>query len=134
MLIGLALIIASIIMCCALLFRLSIYALPFVVGVLAASAVYRSGSGIIAAIAAGALAAIVVLATARLALGCAKSDLARVSIGLAFAAPAALAGYHAVHGIAAATMPQGAWQIAVSLLGAFAIAAASWAQWGRASR
>ena len=53
-------------------------------------------------------------------------------IGIAFAAPAAVAGYHAVHGIATATMPQSAWQPIVSLLGAAIIAAASWTQWSGA--
>ncbi|MBU2605150.1 MAG: hypothetical protein KKC43_04585 [Alphaproteobacteria bacterium] len=56
----------------------------------------------------------------------------RAAIGVAFAAPAAVAGYHAVHGIAAATMPSSTWQIVISLLGAAIISAASWTQWTRA--
>lgn len=132
MLIGLTLIIVVVFMCCALLFRLSIYALPLFVAFLAGSATYRSDSGIIAALAVAAIASIALLAAAQLALGFAKSDLAQAVIGVAFAAPAAVAGYHAVHGIAAATMPQGAWQLAVSVLGAAVIAAASWTQWSRA--
>ncbi len=132
MLIGLALIIVTVFMICALLFRLSIYALPLFVAFLAGSATYRSDSGIVAALAAAAIAVITLLAAAQLALGFAKSDLARVAIGVASAAPAAVAGYHAVHGIAAATMPQGAWQLTVSLLGGAVIAAASWTQWSRA--
>lgn len=132
MLIALALIIVAVFMICALLFRLSIYALPLFVAYLAGSATYRSDSGIIAAIAAAAIAAIVLLAVAQLALTFARSDLIRAAIGIAFAAPAAVAGYHAVHGIAAATMPQGAWQLVVSLIGAGIIATASWTQWSRA--
>lgn len=132
MLIGLTLIIVAVFMCCALLFRLSIYALPLFVAFLAGSATYRSDSGIVAALAVAAIAAIALLAAAQLALGFAKSDLARAAIGVAFAAPAAIAGFHAVHGIATATMPQGAWQLTVSVLGAAVIAAASWAQWSRA--
>ena len=131
MLIGFALIIVAVFLCCALLFRLSIYALPLLVAFLAASATLRSGSGIIAALAAAAIAAIMLLVAAQLALAFAKSDLARAAIGVAFAAPAAVAGYHAVHGIAAATMPPSAWQLVVSLLGAAIIAAASWTQWSR---
>ena len=132
MLIGFALIIVAVFLCCALLFRLSIYALPLFVAFLAGSATYRSDSGIIAALAAAAITAIILLAVAQLALAFAKSDLTRAAIGIAFAAPAAVAGYHAVHGIAAATMPPSAWQPVVSLLGAAVIAAASWTQWGRA--
>ncbi|MBF9151688.1 hypothetical protein [Novosphingobium jiangmenense] len=132
MLIGLTLIIVAVFMCYALLFRLSLNALPLLVAFLAGSATYRSDSGILAAFAVAAIAAITLLAAAQLALGFAKSDLTRAVVGVAFSAPAAIAGYHAAHGIAAATMPQGAWQLTVSLLGAAVIAAASWTQWSRA--
>lgn len=132
MLIGFALIIVAVFLCCALLFRLSIYVLPLFVAFLAGSATYRTDSGIIAALAAAGISAIIVLAAARLALAFAKSDLTRTAVGFAFAAPAAIAGYHAVHGIAAATMPPSAWQHALSLLGAGIIAAATWTQWSRA--
>lgn len=132
MLIGLALIIVAVFMICALLLRLSIYALPLFVAFLAGSAAYRSDSGIVAAFAAAAIAAIVLLVVAQLALAFARSELTRAAIGIAFAAPAAVAGYHAVHGIAVATMPQSAWQLVVSLIGAIVIASASWTQWSRA--
>jgi hypothetical protein len=129
MLIGFALIIVAVFLCCALLFRLSIYALPLFVAFLAGSATYRSGT--VAALAAAAIAAIILLAVAQFALALAKSDLVRAAIGVVFAAPAAVAGYHAVHGIAAATMPPSAWQLVLSLLGAAIIATASWTQWSR---
>ncbi len=132
MLIGLALIIVAVFMICALLFRLSIYALPLFVAFLAGSVTYRSDSGIVAVLAAAAIAAIILLAAAQMALAFAKSDLTRAVIAIAFAAPAAVAGYHAVHGIAAATMPQSAWQPVLSLIGAAIIATASWTQWSRA--
>lgn len=132
MLIGLALIIVAVFMICTLLFRLSIYALPLFVAFLAGSATYRGDNGIVAALAAAAIAAIVLLAASQFALAFARSDLTRAAIGIAFAAPAAVAGYHAVHGIATATMPQSAWQPIVSLLGAAIIAAASWTQWSGA--
>jgi hypothetical protein len=125
MLIGLALIIVAVFLICGLLFRLSIHALPLFVAFLAGSAAYRSGSGILAALAVATIAAIILLVVAQVALAAAKSDLTRAAIGIAFAAPAAVAGYHAVHGIAAATMPQSGWQLALSLLGAAIIAAAS---------
>ncbi len=131
MLIGFALIIVAVFLCCALLFRLSIYALPLFVAFLAGSATYRGGSGIIAALADADVAAIILLIVAQLALALAKSDLTRAVVGIAFAAPAAVAGYHAVHGIAVANMPPSAWQFIMSLLGASIIAAASWTQWAR---
>ncbi|MBU2587074.1 MAG: hypothetical protein KJ872_03070 [Alphaproteobacteria bacterium] len=131
MLIGFALIIVAVFLCCALLFHLSIYALPLFVAFLAGSAIYRSGSGIVAALAAAAIVATVLLAVAQVALAFAKSDVTRAAIGVSFAAPAAIAGYHAVHGIAAATMPPSAWQLVLSVLGAAIIAAASLTQWSR---
>ena len=132
MLIGFALIIVAIALCCALLFRLSIYALPLFVAFAAGSTTYQSGHGIIASLVAAVMAAIASIAIAQLALGLAKSDLARAVIGLVFALPAAFAGYHAVHGIAAATMLAGSWQVALSLIGAAVIATASWTQWAAA--
>lgn len=134
MLIGLALVIVAVFLCCALLFRLSVHALPLFVAFAAASATYRADNGIVAALLAAALAAVATIALAQIALVLARSDFARAAIGLAFALPAALAGYHAVHGIAVATMPANSWQIAVSLLGAAVIAATSWTQWCRAPR
>jgi hypothetical protein len=79
MLIGFALIIVAVFLCCALLFRLSIYALPLFVAFLAGSAIYRSGSGIVAALAAAAIVATVLLAVAQVALAFAKSDVTRAS-------------------------------------------------------
>jgi hypothetical protein len=56
--IGYARIIVAVFLDCALLFRLSIYAVPQFVALLAGSTTYRA-SGIVAAIAAAAIAAII---------------------------------------------------------------------------
>lgn len=131
MLIALTLTIVATLLCCALLFRLSIHALPLFAAFLAGSLVYRSGNGFVAGLAAAVLAAIILLAVAQLALAVAKSDLMRAVVGISFAAPAAVAGYHAAHGIAVATMPPSVWQTIISLRGAAIVAAASWTQWNR---
>ena len=44
-------------------------------------------------------------------------------IALAFVVPAALAGYHATHGIVTHTMPSEAWQVVFSIIGAIAVGA-----------
>lgn len=134
MLIGLTLVIVAVYMCCALLFRLSVYALPLFVGFAAASVTYHSDHGLVAALVAAALAGIATIALAQIALGLARSDLARAAIGLVFALPAAIAGYLAVHGIAAATMPVSIWPTVMALIGAAVIAATSWEQWSRSAR
>ena len=45
----------------------------------------------------------------------------RLAVGLVFAAPAALAGYHAVHGIAKHAVPSETWQTLFSIVGAVAV-------------
>ena len=45
---------------------------------------------------------------------------------LAFAAPAAVAGYHATLGLTKLTMPSEGWQIAFSVIGAVAVGATAW--------
>ncbi|MBK8631487.1 MAG: hypothetical protein IPN84_15225 [Sphingomonadales bacterium] len=134
MLTGFALVIVAVYFACALLFRLSVHALPLFVAFAAASATYQTDSGIVAALLAAALAALATIAVAQIGLGAIKSNFGRAVIGLFFALPAALAGYHAVHGIAEATMPVSIWQMVVSFIGAGVIAAASWTRWHRASR
>lgn len=134
MLIGLTLVIVAVFLCCALLFRLSVHALPLFVAFAAASATYRADLGIMAALVTAALSAVATIAVGQLVLGLARSARVRAAIGLAFALPAALAGYHAVHGIAAATMLGSALQFAASLIGAGMIALASWTRWSRTAR
>ena len=134
MLIGFALIIIAIYLCCGLLFRLSIHALPFFVAFAAASATYRADYGIILALVVALLAGMLTMVSAQIALGLVRCDFGRAVIGLVFALPAAIAGYYAVHGIAAATMPASFWQIVVSLVGSGTIAVASWSQWVRVGR
>ena len=46
-------------------------------------------------------------------------------IALAFVAPAAIAGYHATHGIVKHTMPSDTWQIIFSVIGAIAVGVTS---------
>ena len=134
MLIGLTLVIVAVYMCCALLFRLSVHALPLFVAFAFASSTYRADHSVVAALVAAALAGIATIALAQIALGLARTELSHALIGVAFALPAALAGYHAVHGIAAATMPVSIWPTVISLIGAAAIAATSWTQWSRTAR
>lgn len=134
MLIGFTLAIVAVYMCCTLLFRLSVHALPLFVGFAAASVTYHSDHGLVAALVAAALAGIATIALAQIALGLARTEFSRAIIGFAFALPAALAGYHAVHGIAAATMPVSIWPTVVAVIGGAMIAATSWARWSRSAR
>jgi hypothetical protein len=110
----------------ALLWRSAVYALPLWCGGAAALAAYRSDAGLPASVVAGAAAAMAILIIGHLALGASRSPLLRAGIGLAFAIPAAIAGYHAAHGIAAAFGGAG-WSAAIlSMLAAAITGGAAW--------
>jgi hypothetical protein len=111
----------------ALLWRLAVYALPLWCGDAAAWAVLRTDAGIVLSFLAGAAAAIAILIIGHLALGASKSPLLRTAIGLAFAIPAAIGGYHAAHGIAAA-FDGGEWS--AEILSALAAVITGGAAWG----
>jgi hypothetical protein len=107
MVIGILLSIATIGILCWLLFTLAIYALPLFAGVVAGSWAYEMGAGWPGGILVG-------LITAGL------------TLGLVFAAPAALAGYHAVHGIVKHAVPSETWQMLFSAIGAVAVGVTAW--------
>lgn len=132
MMIGLILFAVTAFLIGVLLIRLAIHALPACCAWLAAQAVFASGAGLLAAIAVAALAAIVTLALAQLLLGFARSPATRISVALAFALPAGLAGYHAMRGIAAAIMPASVWQDVLPMVAAVTIAVVAWNRFGTA--
>jgi len=113
--------IAAIGFLCWLLFTLAVYALPFFAGVVVGSWASHSGAGWFGTIAAGLVAAGLILGLGQILLATVQPMWARLPIALAFVAPAAFAGYHAVHGIVQHTVPSETWQIAFSLIGAAAV-------------
>jgi hypothetical protein len=115
-----------------LLVRLAVHALPVCCAYLVAQTVHASGAGLVAAIVAGALAAIATLALAQVMLAFARSPATRIAIGLAFALPAGFAGHYAIRGIATATMPASVWQQILPMIAAIAIAAMAWTRLGAA--
>lgn len=132
MVIGLILFAIAAFLIGALLIRLAVHALPVSCAYLAAQAVHASGAGLLAAIAAGALAAIATLALAQILIAQARSPAMRIAVGLAFALPAALAGYHAMRGIATAAMPASVWQQVLPMIAAVVIAVMAWTRFGAA--
>jgi hypothetical protein len=55
-----------------------------------------------------------------------RSPLIRATIALLFAIPAAVAGYHAVLGLAHISVSADGWQQAVAVIGAIVVAATAW--------
>ncbi|WP_068077361.1 hypothetical protein [Novosphingobium lentum] len=118
---GMLLSIAVIGFFCWLLFTLAVFALPFFVGVSAATWAYDTGAGWLGAILVGLVAAGLTLGLGQVLLMIVQPLWARLLIALAFVAPAVLAGYHATHGIVKHTMPSEIWQMAFSIVGAIAV-------------
>ena len=86
---------------CWLLFTLAVYALPFFAGLSAGLAAFHSGSGVIGALIVGGLAGGATLAIGQIVFATVRTPLIRAAIGLLYAVPAAIAGYHATLGLRA---------------------------------
>lgn len=113
--------IAAIGVICCLLFYLAVYALPLFAGVTAGAWAYGTGAGCFGGIAFGSVAGLTTLLAGHLLLAFARPLWLRLMIAAAFVAPAAIAGYHATHGIVKHTMPSETWQVAFSLVGAVVV-------------
>jgi hypothetical protein len=111
---------------CWLLFALAVYALPFFVSVTAGLAAFHGGAGVIGAIFIGALAGIATLAAGQIAFAASRSLFIRAAIALLFAAPAAIAGYHATLGLARIGVPSEAWSHAFAIMGAILVGGTAW--------
>ncbi len=120
---GILLSIAAIGFFCWLLFTLAVFALPFFAGVSTGLWAYHTGAGWLGAIVVGLLGAALTLGIGQFLLIIVQPLWARMLIALVFVAPAAIAGYHATHGIVKHTMPSEAWQIVFSIVGAVAVGA-----------
>lgn len=112
---------AAIGLLCWLLFTLAVFALPFFVGVNVGLWVHKTGTGIFGAFLIGAFAAGATFGVGQFLLVVLRSTWLRLLVALAFAAPAALAGFYATRGIVEHTMPSEAWQFVFSIIGAVAV-------------
>ena len=100
--------ITAIAVLCWLLFTLAIYALPALGGVGAGMWAYQTGAGL-------------VFGLAQFLILFARPMWVKLAVVLAFVAPAAIAGFHATHGIVKHLMPSETWQIVFSVIGAVAV-------------
>ncbi|PZV36424.1 hypothetical protein [Mesorhizobium kowhaii] len=113
--------VAAIGVLCWLLFTLAVFALPFFAGVTAGMWAHQLSAGWLGGILVGLVAAGLTLAVGQLLLTFVRPLWVRMAIALAFVAPAAIAGYHATHGIVKLTMPSDTWQTVFSVIGAIAV-------------
>lgn len=112
---------ASIGLLCWLLFTLAVFALPVFLGIAAGSWAHDTGAGVAGALLTGIAAAIATLAFGQLMIAFARPIWLKLLVAVVFVAPAAIAGFHATHGVVKHLMPSEAWQISFSVLGAVTV-------------
>ena len=100
---------------CWLLFTLAVFTLPFFAALALGDWAYGTGSGVVGAIIVGAIAAAATFGLFQLLLLVLRPTWLKLLVALAFAAPAAIAGYHATLGIVQLTMPSETWRVVFAI-------------------
>lgn len=111
---------------CWLVFTFAVYAVPAFVGLSAAMFAYQTGAGAPAAMVVGFLVGAATLLVGQRLIASAQSLALRSLVSVIFAAPAAWAGYHAVHGLAAMSSPSPVWQELLSITSGLVIGVIAW--------
>ncbi|WP_456817224.1 hypothetical protein [Bradyrhizobium sp. USDA 4520] len=106
---------------CWLLFTLAVFALPAFVGLTAGAWAHDTGAGVAGAILVGVVAAAATFAVGQLLIVFVRPMWLKLVVAIVFVAPAAIAGFHATHGIVKHLMPSDTWQITFSVIGAVAV-------------
>ncbi|MBB3890577.1 thiamine transporter ThiT [Phenylobacterium haematophilum] len=117
---------AAVIFACWLLYTLATLALPVFAAMTLGMWVHAAGYGVMAALIVGLVSGILTLIAGQVLFALVRSPLWRLLVGLLFAVPAAIAGYHAVHGITAMGVQSEPWRHALGSAGALFIGAAAW--------
>jgi fermentation-respiration switch protein FrsA (DUF1100 family) len=128
--IAIAAALTALLLMCWILFTLAVYALPFFVAASAGMFAYQTGAGAFGAALVGLLAGIVALVLGQTLLAIVRSPVLRAALAIIYAAPAAFAGYHAVHGLAAMGSPSAPWHELLSIVGALIIGLVAWGRMG----
>jgi hypothetical protein len=126
MIIAILLAIAAMVFMAWLLFTLAIYALPFFVGLSIALWAHSTGAGVLGAAVFGFFAGVATLAAGQLLFAFARTPSVRFAIALLFAVPAAVAGFHAVHGIVGIGSSSEIWRDVLGGLGAIVVGTIAW--------
>jgi len=108
---------------CWAVFTLTVYAVPAFVGLSAGLFAYQTGAGIVGALVIGLLAAAITLGAAQRLFAQARSRKARLLLTLAFATPAALAGYFAALGIAHSGVENELWRHSLAIIAGLLVGA-----------
>lgn len=110
------------------LFTLAVYALPFFVAVTVGMHVYDSEAGLLAAFATGFISGAVTLLAGQIAFATMRSVPVRLAIGAFYAAPAGIAGYHAIKGLSEIGGAGETWTLVFAWIGAVIVVGTAWAR------
>ena len=132
-LVGLALSLFGAGFLCWLLFTLAVYATPFFVGVTTAFVAFNHDAGVIGALVVGLIASVVTLVVSQAAFAVVKSPAVRCAIALLFAAPAAVAGFHATLGLAQISVSSEIWRDLFAVMGAVIVGCTAFVRLARAA-
>ncbi len=111
---------------CALAYTLATYALPFMLGLASARLAYATGAGLIGSGLAGLVAGTVAFGVLAFLFSTLRSPILRFAIMIVFVAPAAIAGYALVHGIARQAVPSELWRQIFCVMGGVAVGVSAW--------
>jgi len=111
---------------CWAIFTLAVYALPFFVTLSIGMTAFQSGAGLIGALLLATAGGALTLVLGQVAFAVTRSSALRIAIATAFAAPAAVAGYHVVFALSHIGVPSLAWREIFACLGAVCIGVTSW--------
>ena len=111
-----------------LLFTLAVYALPFFVAVTVGMYVHDTDAGLIAAFVSAFFAGAITLIAGQIAFATIRSVPVRLAIGALYAAPAGIAGYHAIKGLSEIGGAGETWTLVFAWIGAIVVGATAWAR------
>lgn len=110
------------------LFTLAVYALPFFVAVTVGMQIHDSEAGLLAAIAAAFISGAVTLLAGQIAFASIRSVPVRLAIGALYAAPAGIAGFHAIKGLYEIGGAGETWTLVFAWIGAVIVGGTAWAR------
>lgn len=113
---------------CWILFNLAVYALPFAIGLTSGMHLYESGQGVFLSIMAGLFIGALVAAFGEFAFDRIRSVPLKFAIGLIYAIPAGIAGFHAAKGFAEIGSAGSVTITILSWFGALVVGGTAWAR------
>lgn len=116
----------AVIFACWLLYTLATLALPVFAAVTIGLWAQSMGAGVLGSLVTSLFAGVATLLAGQLLFAVIRSPIWRLAIGLLFAIPAAIAGYHAVHGITGMGIDSETWRQALGVVGALIIGGSAW--------